>query len=180
MKWAIGRLTDYCEAEYEAAYKDLSLSRKMRINRLKLEKDKKRSLLGEILLKKLLKEEKVVAEILSSDNGKPYLSDDSFCVSISHSGEMAAVALSDNAIGIDVEEIREITPELIKKVCTEKEKEYIESSEDKNSAFLEVWTAKEAYFKKQGTGITNLKSVEIFDLKRELIEIDGYILQIVY
>ena len=180
MKWAIGRLSDYDEVEYEKAYAYLSFSRKTRINRLKQEKDKKRSLLGEILLKKLLEEEKVDAYILSSDNGRPYLSDDSFYVSISHSGEMAAAAISEEPIGIDVERLRKIDLKLIERVCTEREAEYIKEGDNPEFRFFEIWTAKEAYFKKQGTGITNLKSVDVLGLKRELIKLAGYILQIVY
>ena len=75
MKWALGRLSDFREAEYEKAYKGLSKSRKMRIDRLKKDADRKRSLLGEMLVKKLLMEEGIEAHILSEDNGKPYLSD---------------------------------------------------------------------------------------------------------
>lgn len=180
MKWAIGRLSDYSEAEYEKAYAGLSKSRKLRIDRLKLDKDRKRSLLGEILLKKLLEKENIAGDILSADNGKPYLSDSTFFISISHSGEMAAAAISEKPIGIDVERLRKIDFKLIERVCTEREAEYIKEGDDPEFRFFEIWTAKEAYFKKQGTGITNLKSVCVLDLKREVIKSNGYILQIVY
>lgn len=180
MKWAIGRLSDYSEAEYEKAYENLSETRRRRIDRLKKDADRKRSLLGEILVKKLLMEEGIEAEILSSDNGKPYLSNPAYFVSISHSGEMAAAVVSRSPVGIDIEQIREIDLKLTERVCTERESEYIKCGEDSEIRFFEVWTAKEAYFKKQGTGITNLKSVCVLDLKREVIKSDGYILQIVY
>lgn len=180
MKWALGRLSDFREAEYEKAYKGLSKSRKMRIDRLKKDADRKRSLLGEMLVKKLLMEEGIEAHILSEDNGKPYLSDSSFFVSISHSGEMAAAVISEKPVGIDIEKTRQIDLRILDRVCTEREADYVKCDKDSEIRFFEVWTAKEAYFKKQGTGITNFKSVEIFDLKREFITADGYVLQIVY
>ena len=180
MKWAIGRLSDYSEAEYEKAYENLSETRRRRIDRLKKDADRKRSLLGEILVKKLLIEEGIKAEILSEDNGKPYLSDSSFFVSISHSGEMAAAVISEKPVGIDIEKTRQIDLRILDRVCTEREADYVKCDKDSEIRFFEVWTAKEAYFKKQGTGITNFKSVEIFDLKREFITADGYFLQIVY
>ena len=39
-----------------------------------------------------------------------------------------------------------------------------------------VWTAKEAYFKAQGTGITELKSVNTLDLQVEFAEKDDFII----
>ena len=45
--------------------------------------------------------------------------------------------------------------------------------------FFEIWTAKEAYFKKCGTGITNLKSVNSLTLSRQMHILGDYILHII-
>ncbi|MBO7217691.1 MAG: 4'-phosphopantetheinyl transferase superfamily protein [Clostridia bacterium] len=180
MKWALGKISDYSDSEYEKIYANLSKSRKARVDRLKIEKDRKRSLLGELLIRKLLLEEGIKADVLSDDNGKPYLSHPSYFISISHSGEMAAAIISKNNVGIDIEKIQDIDLRLIKRVCTDREAEYVKNSDDPNLSFLEIWTAKEAYFKKQGTGITNLKSVDVLGIEKERIIENGYIIQIVY
>jgi len=44
--------------------------------------------------------------------------------------------------------------------------------------FFQIWTAKEAYFKKCGTGITNLKSVNILPMERQCFQIEDYFIQI--
>ena len=93
---------------------------------------------------------------------------------------MAAAVISEKPVGIDIEKTRQIDLRILDRVCTEREADYVKCDKDSEIRFFEVWTAKEAYFKKQGTGITNFKSVEIFDLKREFITADGYFLQIVY
>ena len=45
--------------------------------------------------------------------------------------------------------------------------------------FYEVWTAKEAYFKKMGTGITDLKSVDVTSLEKKVIIEDDYLITII-
>ena len=180
MRWIYALLSDYSETDYEKEYKEMTESRKARVDRLSIEEDRKRSLLGEILIKKLLCEEGIKATLESDSSGRPYLSGAELYVSIAHSGEMAICAISENPVGIDVERIKPINLKLINKVCTEREKAYVEKAQDPSLSFLEIWTAKEAYFKKHGTGITNLKSVDILSLERELRIINGYFIQIVY
>ena len=180
MKWALGNIFDYSDREYDDLYKNLSATRKERIDRLKRADDRKRSLLGELLVLKLLGSYGISAEILSADNGRPYLSDPSYFISISHSDEMAVAVICENSVGIDIEKIRELDLKLVKRVCTVREAEYVKNGENPSLNFLEIWTAKEAYFKKEGTGITNLKSVDILDKRRKKIIQNGYIIQIVY
>ena len=44
--------------------------------------------------------------------------------------------------------------------------------------FFEIWTGKEAWFKMQGTGITDLKSVNVLQLNRQLHSMEDYMIQI--
>lgn len=114
------------------------------------------------------------------ENGKPEEENGQFFFSLSHSGQFAAAALSDRPIGIDIEVIRPVKQAVIKRVCTKNELAMI--SDDDNASFFKIWTFKEAFFKKNGTGLgAGLKSVDISDYADSLTcEItDSYVLTII-
>ncbi len=150
----------------------LSPTRKARIDRIKNETAKKASLAGEYVARQLAGD----AVICSHEGGQPYLENDHRHISIAHSGEYAVCAVSENPVGIDIEKIRDVSDRLIDRVCTEREKEYVGND---NTRFFEIWTAKEAYFKKIGTGITDFKAVETLDIKREYHRLENYIVCII-
>ncbi len=178
MKWVCGSLNDFSENEYSDTYNNLSLSRKLRIDRKMNELDRKRSLLAEMLLKCLLKEEGIEDTVIEvRENGKPYLKNSPLYISISHSGDMAACAISEKFVGIDIEKMREVNPRLINRICTDEEKTFIEHSKDKNEALLDIWTAKEAYFKITGT--ENYKEINTLTLHKQLYKKEKYVIQIV-
>lgn len=87
-----------------------------------------------------------------AENGKPYAEGAAF-FNISHSGSFAAAAVSDFEVGVDIERIRAVNLKIADKFCGD-EREYILSAENREKAFFEIWTAKEAYLKKCGTGLT--------------------------
>ena len=87
--------------------------------------------------------------------------------SVSHSGARALVAVTDEArLGVDVEQLRPRTrlDALAARVMDDAEHDAwlaIEGDEARLHAFLEAWTAKEAYLKAVGIGIaTRLRSVD--------------------
>lgn len=184
MKILYGNLANFSKADYNAEYSSLPDCLRKRIDRIRKSEDKKRSLAGKILLKKLLLEEYGIKDpiIEYTQKGAPYLKNSDLKISIAHSYDGIAVAADETQVGIDIEKIRDIDLALCKKVCTEREDEYIFSANTRDEGilrFFEVWTAKEAYFKKQGTGIVDLKSVCIFDLDRRVEIKDGYMIQTV-
>lgn len=185
----------YCDAfllpenQLQEAYERLTPSRKAHIDRLRQPDDKIRSLAGEVLVQNLLKAHCGIpsARLHRKENGQPYLTGCQLFVSISHSQRMVACAVSYQPVGIDIEYIRPINPSLLRHVCVEEEMRYVldgEWEEQKGNdpavmrRFFEIWTAKEAWFKKQGTGITNLKSLCVLPLEGQRQEIEGYLLQI--
>ena len=99
-------------------------------------------------------------------------------------------AVSREPVGIDIEEIRPIKIKLCDRVCVDEEKSYVlgdwQGADDGlckdpevTQRFFEIWTGKEAYFKKLGTGITDLKSVNILHLPRQVEIADGYMVQMI-
>lgn len=164
--------------DYERTYAAMHASRREKTDRLRIEDDKKRSLAGEFLARKLLSGEtgKTFEEIqiVADENGKPYSPGVQLHFSISHSEKLVAAAVCDVGVGVDCERIHNVSPRLFKRACTDKELFYIfgrvpcdedferQPENDELVRFFEIWTVKEAYFKCIGTGITALKSIDIF------------------
>ncbi|MDJ0598035.1 MAG: 4'-phosphopantetheinyl transferase superfamily protein [Crocosphaera sp.] len=103
--------------------------------------------------------------------GKPYLLEKINKIhlqfNVSHSENIAIYAITCyHSIGVDVEYIRPMSEadSLAKRFFCQKEFEQISklSSEEKNGEFFKFWTAKEAYLKAIGKGLTGgLETVEI-------------------
>lgn len=193
MKWLYAHIADIPANEYDRLYAALSPSRRARVDRLKQSDDRKRSLAGEWLLKKLLRDAYGITDVVleTAPNGRPLLADSALYVSIAHSDGAVVCAVSDTPVGIDIERIRPIDLRLARRVCVAEEAAYLfghapteadmRDTEDVAllTRFFEIWTAKEAYFKRCGTGITELKSVNILPLKRQIFHRDGYLIQII-
>lgn len=177
MKWLICRLSDFSQAEYDAVYASLSPSRKAHIDTFRHAGARQQSLAGELALRRLLAREGIDATPERLESGQPVLRECGLHVSISHCQELVACAISEDPIGIDVEQIRPIKPSMPERVCTAEELAWMQGSDTR---FFEIWTAKEAYFKMIGTGITDLRSVNILTLPRHVMREGDYLIQIVY
>lgn len=148
--------------------------------------DKKRTLAGRYLLKKMIKELYGREEftLAFNENGKPYLD---FCFfSISHSGDFAVCAVSDSPVGVDIERMKGFKQRDKYMLFTPTESEYVNKSDSRNR-FYTLWTRKEAYVKAKGGVIADAAKTELvtpdfkllskydgFDFKTEFT--DGYIL----
>jgi 4'-phosphopantetheinyl transferase len=106
-----------------------------------------------------------------SDRGKPYLTDDCNPVNLqfnlSHSENMAIVGISrDRPIGVDLEKIRpmENAEPLAERFFCASEYDLLTQAipEERDQLFFQFWTAKEAYLKATGEGISGgLNQIEI-------------------
>ena len=113
------------------------------------EDDVKRTLAGRLLLERMIKRlyGKERFEIKYNRNGKPLCD---FCFfSISHSGDFAAVAVSDDPIGVDIQ-----IPGGFKKrekymLFSPEECGFVNAADSENR-FFTLWTMKEAYIKAEG------------------------------
>jgi phosphopantetheinyl transferase len=112
-------------------------------------------LAGRYLLPTLF-EDFPLEEILIADTRKPFLPDEQYHFSISHCGNYAAaIASSEQRVGIDIEQSTEKILRIIHKFLNEEEKlflnEPMSSSQLLQTATL-LWSAKEAMFKWYGDG----------------------------
>lgn len=94
-------------------------------------------------------------ELDYNEYGKPFLKKDcGWHFNISHCRKLAACAVAQSPIGVDVEKIRHF-PELVLKRCfTEREAELIKNSSNSDLTFFQLWTLKEAYVKAIGRGLS--------------------------
>lgn len=167
MHLSYDRINNYTFEEYEFFYNSLKVDYKKKVDLLLRENDKKLTILSQILLTKLLNDKYSLnyknLEIKYNKYNKPFI--DNIYFNISHSNEYAVVVTSNNKIGVDIEYIRKVDLNIINYFCTDLEKTYILTSEDKYKSLFEIFCLKESYFKMLGTGITNFKEIEflIFD-----------------
>ncbi|MDO4978862.1 MAG: 4'-phosphopantetheinyl transferase superfamily protein [Candidatus Saccharibacteria bacterium] len=97
---------------------------------------------------------------MKNEYGKPYLKGNPVFFSISHSGPYTICAISDQEIGIDLEE-NVIRDRIVDRFFTTKEQDSVKNNPD---SFAEIWTLKEAYSKYLGTGLSKpslLQELEI-------------------
>jgi 4'-phosphopantetheinyl transferase len=137
-----------------------------RITRFYHEIDKKRSLIGHLLMKyklgKLTDKDPSEIYIPRTDKGKPSYSN--FHFNISHSGNYVTSIFSDRIIGIDIECIRSIQSYTdFTSVFTKSELDFILKTPEKSPQnFFLLWTLKESYVKSLGLGFSygDLKRLE--------------------
>lgn len=102
--------------------------------------------------------------LTEAENGKPELRNDSgLYFNISHSGSLAVCAVSERPVGVDVEQ--EKNPIVISdfRQCFQKEEmAWIYSCDNPIHGFFRLWTRKESYLKRLGTGLlSDPKSVSV-------------------
>ncbi len=86
-----------------------------------------------------------------NQNGKPYLSQGGIYFNLSHSGDYAALVLSDEEAGIDIEKLEPPKIAVAKRFFSKPEYDWL-ARHPMN--FYELWVLKESYVKALGTGLT--------------------------
>lgn len=145
--------------DVEKSLKFLPKIRFEKVQKLKGENAKKLSVAAYLLLKKVLRKHFIKIERFEFnylDGGKPVLVNSPIQFSLSHSGDYVAVAISDNSVGVDIQEIREIDLDSRRFVFCEADEKFFQESEDKIDAFYSLWTIKEAVYKFDGTPFKNV------------------------
>ena len=141
----------------------LSAAERVRAASFHFERDARRWAVGRSLLRStlggLLCADPAALVFESGPFGKPFLPDCPLGFSVSHSGSAFLIALAWNTdVGVDIERLRDdFAPEAIAlQVFSFKEQAALEQAPlgERPAAFLAQWTAKEAYVKALGTGLS--------------------------
>lgn len=184
MHWLCCNINSFTRESLDLAFLNLTQTRAEHIGKMHHQQDRDRSLAAQLLLQTLLQQQGMPAMALHrKPDGQPFLEGSSLHVSLSHSEEMVACAISSTPVGIDIEKIRPIDLRICSRFFTPEEQLYVQGNEqDSDSSrytrFFEIWTAKEAYFKRLGTGITDLRSVNVLQLQRQCHIVDNYMIHI--
>lgn len=158
-------LNDHTELlDIEDALKKVSEQRREQALKFAHESGRRLSLAVYLLLMEGLRNEYGITEPPVFDyleGGKPVIKGHpEIHFNFSHSGKVALCAIDSQPVGADVETPRKITPSLISYTMNEEEQALIASAHESLTAFLALWTKKEAVLKLTGEGIrSDLKSV---------------------
>lgn len=124
-------------------------------------------LAGRLLLPELF-DDFPLEEIMIADTRKPFLENEKYHFSISHCGNFAAaVASSNNRVGVDIEMVTPRLKTISHKFLTEEEKTYLDQWQELSALYLQmltiIWCAKEAIFKWHGDGNVDFRGNIMLD-----------------
>ena len=137
--------------------------RQEKIARYRFDKDKLLSLAAGLLIRRAIGEKPITL----GEHGKPYA--DGCFFSVSHSGRIAAIAVDDTELGMDVEQLPdESRLKIAGRFYHPAERQYVKQAEDPCRAFCEIWTRKEAVLKMTGEGIST--DLTAFDTTSESLK----------
>lgn len=135
--------------------------RRQKIKKFRFVADKKRALFAEVLLRYILeknydlKGKQVQFEL--NKYGKPKLKDyNDIHFNLSHSGSWVVCGISNDIIGVDVEQIGNADLAIARRYFTLNEYENIinRPKEEQTRWFYYLWTLKESYIKAEGKGLS--------------------------
>ncbi len=87
--------------------------------------------------------------------GKPYLPEyPNVYFNFSHCPKGCVCGISDQPIGVDIQDFRPVSEQVIRRCCSAEELKWVETEENPQEAFIRIWAMKESYVKMQGIGIS--------------------------
>ena len=140
---------DLAKSHYHYLFKNISEEQKEKALRFKFEKDQLRCLLSSYLISQLSN-----SELKKNETGKPYFENGPY-FNISHSGKYVIMAISNNEVGVDIEENVEKNMDVLLKIFNEAESKMIKEHAD----FYYLWCAKESLIKCMGSSIGKIKEI---------------------
>ena len=145
------------DKQYKEFLLQLPDEERKRNSRFRRWQDQHAHLIGRLLLLKGLIARGFPSDVLHRIKISPYgklLLEDKIQFNLSHSQTGVVCAITDNGnIGVDMEAIRETDINSFFDYMNEEEWKEIQESDDKQSAFFEYWTKKEAVMKADGRGL---------------------------
>ena len=160
--------------DFEAELGRVSPQRHEKVNRIIPENSRRQSVAAFRLLQKALEKEYGITgkiEFAFADKGKPYLPEyPAVYFNMSHCRKAVAVAVGDEPVGVDIEEICPFDKELAQRVLSEDELEFVTHSDSPAVEFTKLWTLKEGYLKMTGEGLVdNITSLCVDNVIHETI-----------
>lgn len=158
-------VTDIRQFEKEAVYggmlEAVSPYRRQKIDSLRHEKDKMRSLGAAVSLNRALREYGLQEKTMRYDlgeHGKPCFRDyPELFFSISHSGEYAVCSIGSGEIGNDIEQVRSGKERVAERFFAPEELAWIrkaDSVKERDERIFRIWTMKESFLKVTGLGMS--------------------------
>lgn len=159
------------EAVFQKYYEKIDAFRQDKVRQCKKEADKKRSLLAGYLLQAGIKDVRTKESGLPmgaaplslsyafGGNGKPYLlNEPHIYFNISHSGDYVICAISEEEVGADIQEHRQVKQGLVERFFSREENELLKEHNEtqgitKEELFYRIWAVKEAHMKLTGKGM---------------------------
>ena len=127
-------------------------ARQRRIQAYIRAEDKARSLVAGLLLRRICGVTDD-CQLMTGENGKPYLKNGGMYFNISHSGDYVVLAAADSEVGVDIEKVTSYSDAVAARCFTPEEREWMRREGD-NEAFFRLWTAKESVMKASGLGFS--------------------------
>jgi len=118
------------------------------------------TLYGELILRHALTQQFAFKNdeimILKNGSGKPYIKDSTVHYNISHSGDFVVCAFSEQEVGIDIEQVKEIDLRIARRYFCESECNDLFSKDinEQQDYFFTLWALKESYMKWSGLGMS--------------------------
>jgi 4'-phosphopantetheinyl transferase len=159
----------FSATQMQTLVKDIPFEMQKQAQKYRRWEDQQAYILGKFLLlhgleKRGVSNKKILTDIKYTPHKRPYL-ELPFDFNITHSHGYVLCAMSDVCrVGIDIEKIQSIRIEDFKDHFTEQEFGMINQSPDKDRAFFNYWTIKEAVIKADGRGLAiPLKYIHIHE-----------------
>ncbi len=161
MKLYIANVSQITSEIYHELLSEISEERRNRLKVCHHEMDKRRGMLGELLLQRAVREELGISPAQTSfgygEKGKPYVKGyPEFHFNISHSRDIVLCAAGDTQVGADVQSLIVRPEKLVRKCLTKGEADlyHAAKNEDKSSVMTVFWCRKESYMKMTGQGLS--------------------------
>ncbi|MBQ8614014.1 MAG: 4'-phosphopantetheinyl transferase superfamily protein [Ruminiclostridium sp.] len=134
----------------------LSAERLKKTNNITNEKVRREKIYAYGLLRYSLFEERLTTSAPAfsyGQNGKPFLTDyPDIHFNLSHADGFCACAVSDEEIGLDIQDYRPLKADISRKICTPAELKAVNASDDPQKEICRLWCMKEARGKLTGKG----------------------------
>lgn len=151
----------------------------------KKKEEQDRMLVGDILVKYILKTEFSIPmsnlNIQLGELGKPYLPTfPHIHFNVSHSGNYVICAFFESPIGIDIQTILSYKEKIAKRILPPEKIREIEESKTPDMLFTQYWSEKEALLKMVGCGFSGDVNENDVVFKRKTIITDHYVISLAY